>query len=83
MTEMIAYFLYTDGEPEEKRLMNDRFWISIFKCNPNQSHSPLLGTRFSTVYCDAEFTKTAAGRDFINECIKPCACIGKQEFYLI
>lgn len=42
-----------------------------------------LGQRFHTVYCDAAFTQSSWGREIIDECIKPCANLGKAEFYLI
>lgn len=82
MIENIAYILYTEGKNEWKEIHNDRFRIIIIKYNP-KSTSLLLGQRFSTVYCDAEFTKSASGREVIDEYIKPCANIGKHEFYLI
>ena len=82
MIENIAYILYTEGKEEWKEIHNNRFRITIIKFNP-KSTSPFLGQRFSTVYCDAEFTKSASGREAIAEHIKPCANIGKHEFYLI
>ena len=82
MIEHIAYILYTEGENEWKEIHNDRFRIVVAKYNPKTT-SIFLGKRFNIVYCDAEFTKSASGREAIAKCIKPCANIGKHEFYLI
>lgn len=82
MIENIAYVLYTEDKNEWKEIRNDRFRIVIAKCNPKTT-TTFLGQRFNIVYCDAEFTKTLSGKEAIAECIKPCACLGKQEFYLI
>ena len=82
MIENILYILYTEGENEWKEINNNRFRIVIAKYNP-KSTSIFLGRRFNIVYCDAEFTKSAWGREAIAERFKPCANIGKAEFYLI
>lgn len=82
MIESILYVLYTEDENEWKEIHNGRFKIVIAKYNPKTT-SMFLGQRFNIVYCDAEFTKNASGREIIVECIKPCANIGKAEFYLI
>lgn len=82
MIENIAYVLYTEDANEWKEIRNDRFYIVIAKYNP-QTTSMFLGRRFNTIYCDATFTQSSWGQKIINECIKPCASLGKAEFYLI
>lgn len=82
MREDIAYVLYTEDKNEWKEICNDRFRIVIAKYNPKTT-SVFLGQRFHTVYCDASFTQSSWGQTIIDECIKPCANLGKAEFYLI
>lgn len=82
MITRIAYVLYTENENEWKEIKNDRFVIVIAKYN-YKTNSIFLGQRFDIVYCDAEFTKSSWGQEVIRTCIKPCANIGKAEFYLI
>lgn len=82
MIEHIAYVLYTEGKNEWKETHHDRFKIVIAKYNPKTT-SIFLGQRFHTIYCDAAFTQSKWGQKIIDECIKPCASLGKAKFYLI
>lgn len=82
MVENIAYVLYTEDKSEWKEIHNDRFRIVIAKYNPKTT-SMFLGQRFHIIYCDAAFTQSTWGQRIIQECIKPCASLGKAEFYLI
>ena len=82
MIENIAYVLYTEDKNEWKEIHNDRFRIVIVKYNPKTT-SMFLCQRFHTIYCDAAFTQSSWGREIVDKCIKPCASLGKAEFYLI
>jgi len=85
MKESILYILYSDkdDEYEYKKIINNRFIITIVKTNIDKAEATLIGTRYSTIYCDAAFTQTLNGQEVIRKIFKPCANIGKKEFYLI
>lgn len=83
MKERICYILYTNERRQITTVENNRFIITIIKTNIKNAISLLLGTRYSIIYCDTEFTKTISGQELIRNIIKPCLCVGKKEFYLI
>ena len=81
MRESILYILRGE-EFKSVNLFNDRFNISIIVANPRK-FTGTCGQRYSIVYYDAAFTSDISGQEFIREIIKPCACIGKKEIYVI
>lgn len=64
---------------------NDRFIIEIITINPKDDEitkqSAIFGRRCSTLYLDAALE--AIDKHFVNECVKPCCCIGEKEIILI
>lgn len=61
----------------------DRFFIEVITINPQDEDRKFLfhGRRCSTIYLDASLE--AADKDFVNEFIKPCCCVGEKEIIII
>ena len=86
MKKVIYIFLRTKEQQKSniKTFQNDRFIIIIVILNPKTDiYNIICGQRAHVAYCDASFTADRAGKDYINEIIKPLVNLGNKQFYLI
>lgn len=84
MKEKIYIFLRTNEDVSSvtETIENDRYKIVVAKINPYHFQG-FSGQRAHKVYCDMEFQKDNAGKEFILQIAKPFACLKNSEFYYI
>ena len=61
-------------------IRNSRIEVTIMTINFDR-WDILCGRRFDTIYCDMELC--LRNEKFVENYIKPCCCIGDQNFYII
>ena len=61
-------------------IRNSRIEVTIMTINFDR-WDILCGRRFDTIFCDKELI--TRNEKFVEDCIKPCCCIGDQKFCII